>query len=169
MNRRTRIVFRANAMLRILLTTICLGTMGCIDNSRPEQLRSSVAMPDLDRSLGGARLGGGVTVILFQGPAGCLTCSGGTYHWIELTRQVEGDLLMVLTETPTVEEAAVLRRMRLNFTVVDELGRKGLRLTPPAIRVFDGADTLIFEGNLTARRRVRLLDSSRLLLRKKLH
>ena len=102
-----------------------------------------------------------VTVVLFQSPKECLTCSTDTYEWIELAREVGGALAIVLSAIPTEEEAAALRRMRLKYTVLHPPRRFGNAASPPALAVLRGTDTLIMEEELTATRRVQLRDSVR--------
>ncbi len=149
--------------------TLCgIGMPACTEKSAANGGSSMTAsLAAEDSVLEWTRRRAPVAVILFQTPTECLTCSADTYSWIELTREADGALLVVLTEPPTSDEAAALKRMRLNFTVMHEPFHRTPGLVPPAIAVFRGPDTLLLEGRLTALRRSKLLDSTRRLLQHK--
>ncbi len=145
-----------------------IGIAGCVGEPAANGMSSTVALLTADDgAIESSRRSAPMAVILFQTPTECLTCSADTYHWIELTREAGGALLIVLSEAPTTEEAAAIKRMRLNFTVLREPLRIGHGVVPPAIAVFRGSDTLILEGRLTAPRRAELLDSIRRLVQQK--
>lgn len=144
-----------------------IGITGCVEKPATNDMPSTVALSTTDNgAIERTKRSAPIAVILFQTPTECLTCSADTYRWIELTREAGGAFLIVLTEPPTAEEAAALKRMRLNFTVLREPVRHAYGVVPPALAVFRGPDTLILEGSLTPTRRSALLDSTRRMLQK---
>ena len=145
-----------------------VGIAGCGGEHAANGISSTVALLTAgDSAIESSRRSAPMAVMLFQTPKECLTCSADTYRWIELVREAGGAFLIVLPEPPTTEEAAAIKRMRLNFTVLREPLRSAHGVVPPAIAVFRGLDTLILEGRLTATRRSELLDSTRRLLQQK--
>lgn len=152
----------------VLAVLLSIGVAGCVGEPASSGMPSTLApITAVDAAIERTRRGAPLSIILFQTPTECLTCSTDTYRWVELAREAGGELLIVLSEAPTKEETASLKRMRLNFTVLREPLHIGHGVVPPAIAVFRGPDTLILESRLTALRRSELLSSTRRMVQRK--
>lgn len=161
-------VMHTKIVLGVFAGFLCSGIAGCVRDPSASDMPSAAALESEDYgSLERATAGAPFAVILYQTPTECLTCSTDLYSWMEIAREGGGVFLIVLTQAPTKNEVEVMRRMRLNFTILRDPLRGAPGVAPPAIAVFRGPDTLILEGQLTAPRRLELLDSARRLLQQK--
>ena len=154
----------ALTLIAALLVTSIIGCAGePVAKADPSTGALSISN---DSAIETARRSASVAVVLFQTPTDCLTCSADLYRWIELARESHGAFLIALSEEPTPEETAAIKRLRLKFTVLREPQSRVPVVVPPAIAIFRGPDTLIFEDRVTAHRRSKLLDSARLALQR---
>lgn len=151
----------------LTLVALLLGMAGCTGEPTAKADPSTYVRSTSDESsIDTVRRSASVAVVLFQTPSECLTCSADLYRWIELARETQGAFLIALSENPTAEEAAAMKRMRLKFTVLRSPHRSTSAIVPPAIAVFRGPDTLVFEDHVTAKRRSQLFDNARRALQR---
>jgi len=153
---------RARSALVVLAALLGGVVAGCVGEPLEKAAPLASTSPTSDESaIETLRRSATVAVVLFQTPTECLTCSADLNRWIELARESGGAFLIALSEEPSVEEAAAIRRMRLSFTVLRNRRGRVSSIVPPAIAVFRGDDTLIFGQNVTANRRSKLLERAR--------
>lgn len=172
--KRTRVVARpcwlpvqSATVLTLLALLLGAGTVGCSEEpvARADPSTNAPSISN-EHVIEAVRRSASVAVVLFQSPTECLICSADLYRWVELARESQGAFLIALSEEPTTEETAAIKRMRLKFTVLRNPRSSTSAIATPAIAVFRGADTLIFEEQVTAHRRSQLLDSARRALQR---